>query len=81
MDQARLSRERDGADRMSHERDDVEPELGIDLRTVDLSPRHPRSGLERSLRDALGIHRGPADLDIALPPLPGRGIDGPDLGL
>jgi hypothetical protein len=29
----------------------------------------------------LGIHRGPADLDIALPPLPGRGIDGPDLGL
>ena len=80
LDQAGLSPECDSADRTS-ERDDVEPDLGIDLRTIDLSPRHPRSGLERSLRDALGIHRAPADLDIALPPLPGRGIDGPDLGL
>jgi len=81
LDQARLSPERDSGDRTSRQRDDVEPELGIDQRTIDLSPRHPRSGLERSLRDALGIHRAPADLDIALPPLPGRGMDGPDLGL
>jgi hypothetical protein len=81
LDQAGLSPERDCADRTPHERDDVEPELGIDLRTIDLSPRHARSCVERSLRDALGIHRAPADLDIALPSLPGRSIDGPDLGL
>jgi hypothetical protein len=81
LDRAGLSRECDSADRTSRERGDVESDLGIDLRTADLSPRHPRSGFERSLRDALGVHRAPADLDIALPPLPGRGIDGPDLVL
>ncbi|MGH8990715.1 MAG: hypothetical protein ACRDZ7_04225 [Acidimicrobiia bacterium] len=61
--------------------DDREVELGIDLRAIDLSPRHPQTpGLERHLWEALGIHRASADLDIAMPPLPGRGIDGPDLG-
>ena len=61
--------------------DDRAADLGIDLRTIDLSPPRPRAGIERRVREALGIDRPPADLDIALPPLPGRGIDGPDLGL
>ncbi|MGH8990926.1 MAG: MobF family relaxase [Acidimicrobiia bacterium] len=56
-------------------------DLGIDLRTIDLSPHLPRSGLERRLHDAIGITRPPDSPDIALPPPPGRGIDGPDLGL
>lgn len=81
LEEVGRSPDRDSADRTSHERDDVEVELGIDLRTIDLSPRHRRSGLERSLREALGIQRVPLDGDIALPPLPGRGIEGPDLGL
>jgi hypothetical protein len=52
----------------------------IDLRTIDLSPTRPRTGIERQLREALGI--GPDDpVNLPLPPLPGRGIDGPDLGL
>jgi hypothetical protein len=60
--------------------DDREVEVDIDLRTIDLSPRHPQSGLERQLWETIGIHRAFPDPDIATPPLPGRGIDGPDLG-
>ncbi|MGH2628501.1 MAG: hypothetical protein ACRDHY_17835, partial [Anaerolineales bacterium] len=60
--------------------DDREVEPGIDLRKIDLSPRHPQTGLERQLWETIGIHRAFADPDIALPPLPGSGIDGPDLG-
>lgn len=60
--------------------DDREVEPGIDLRTIDLSPRHPQSGLERQLWETIGIHRAFPDPDVAMPPLPGRGIDGPDLG-
>jgi len=52
----------------------------VDLRTIDLSPTRPRAGIERHLREALGIR--PNDpIDVPLPPLPGRGLDGPDLGL
>jgi conjugative relaxase-like TrwC/TraI family protein len=61
--------------------DDLAADLGVDLRTIDLSPRHPRAGIERRVREALGIDTAPAEIDIPLPPLPGRGIDGPDLGL
>jgi conjugative relaxase-like TrwC/TraI family protein len=51
----------------------------IDLRTIDLSSTRPHVGIERELRNALGIR--PSDpISIPLPPLPGRGIDGPDLG-
>ena len=52
----------------------------IDLRTIDLPDRRPRAGIERAIHDALGTtrHRSP---DVPLPPLPGHGIDGPDLGL
>jgi len=62
------------------QQDGREVELDIDLRTIDLSPRHPQTGLERQLWETIGIHRAFADPDIAMPPLPGRGIDGPDLG-
>ena len=60
---------------------DLEAALrSIDLRTIDLSPTRPRTGIERHLREALGIR--PSDpIDIPLPPIPGRGLDGPDLGL
>ncbi len=68
------------AEREPVQPDDREAELGIDLRTIDLSPRHPKTGLERQLWETIGIHRAFPDHDIALPPLPGRGIDGPDLG-
>lgn len=52
----------------------------IDLRTIDLSSTRRRTGIERQLREALGIR--PKDpIDIPHPPLPGRGLDGPDLGL
>jgi hypothetical protein len=82
---ARLRDPDRGLDQSAAPMEGPEPEdlvagLGIDLRTVDLSPRLPRSGLERRLHDAIGITRH-ADLpDIAVPPLPGHGIDGPDLG-
>jgi hypothetical protein len=53
----------------------------IDLRTIDLSARLPRPGFERDTSKALGLSRRDA-ADIALPPLPGHGLDtGPDLGL
>jgi hypothetical protein len=52
----------------------------IDLRTIDLSPRRPRTGIERTASDALGLSWR-RDADIAHPPLPGHGLDaGPDLG-
>jgi hypothetical protein len=52
----------------------------IDLRTIDLSPTRPRAGIEHHLREALGLR--PSDpIHLPLPPLPGRGIDGPELGL
>src|SRR5205807_3800803 len=68
-----------------HERtpsdDGLEPALrSIDLRTIDLSPRRPRTGIERRLRETLGIGQPADPIDIPLPPLPGRGIEGPDLG-
>ena len=56
-------------------------DLAIDLRTIDISPHQPRSGLKRRLHDAIGITRHPDPPGIALPPPPSRGIDGPDLGL
>lgn len=59
---------------------DVTADLGIDLRTIDRSPHRPRSGLERGVHDTIGIRRQPDVPDIALPPPPGRGIDGPDFG-
>jgi hypothetical protein len=51
----------------------------IDLRTIDLSPI-PRTGIERRLRERLGIGQPADQMNIPLPPLPGRGIEGPDLG-
>src|SRR5438094_944039 len=68
-----------------HHQDAVEPELeaalrSIDLRTIKLPDRTPRAGIERAIHDALGITRRPGP-DVPLPPLPGHGIDGPDLGL
>lgn len=53
----------------------------IDLRTIDLSPKQPVTGIEQRLREALGIAPPGEPVDVPLPPLPGRGIDGPDLGL
>jgi hypothetical protein len=53
----------------------------IDLRTIDLSPGRPRTGLKRHLDDAVGITRRDDPLDQLLRPPPGRGIDGPDLGV
>ena len=53
----------------------------IDLRTIDLSLHRPRTGLERRLDDALGIRRPDDPTDRLLRPPPGRGIDGPDIGL
>jgi hypothetical protein len=53
----------------------------IDLRTIDLSPSRPRAGIERHLDDRLGISRADDPLDQLLRPPPGRGVDGPDLGL
>jgi conjugative relaxase-like TrwC/TraI family protein len=61
--------------------DDLVADLGIDLRTIDLSPHLPRSGLKRRLHDAIGMTRHPDRSDPALPPPPSRGIDGPDLSL
>lgn len=51
----------------------------IDLRTIKLPDRRPRAGIERAIHDALDINRRPGP-DVPLPPLPGHGIDGPDLG-
>jgi conjugative relaxase-like TrwC/TraI family protein len=53
----------------------------IDLRTIDLSPARPRTGIERRLGDALGITRPDDPIERLLRPPPGRGVDGPDLGL
>lgn len=55
----------------------------IDLREIDLSPRRPDTWIERRTTDqALSLRRHTDVPDIALPPLPGRGLDaGPDLGL
>jgi hypothetical protein len=63
--------------------DHAQPELeaalrSIDLRTVNHGDRRPRTLLERAVRDALGIARHPGRPDVS--PMPGRGIDGPDLG-
>jgi conjugative relaxase-like TrwC/TraI family protein len=54
----------------------------IDLRTIDPSPR-PRTGIDHRTTDkALGLTNRRDRADIALPSLPGHGIDaGPDLGL
>jgi conjugative relaxase-like TrwC/TraI family protein len=53
----------------------------IDLRTIDLSAHRPRTGFERDASKAPALSRRDA-ADIALPPLPGHGLDaGPDLGL
>jgi hypothetical protein len=55
----------------------------IDLRTIDLSPRQPTSGIEhRTTNKSLGLSIRREGADIALPPPPSHGIDaGPDLGL
>ena len=54
----------------------------IDLRTIDLSRPLPRTGIERTTSKALGPSSPRGGADIALPPLPGHGLDaGPDLGL
>lgn len=53
----------------------------LDLRTIDLSPRRPRTGLERRLDDAFRIRRPGNPGVVPLRPPPGRGIDGPDIGL
>ena len=50
----------------------------IDLRTIDLSAHLPRTGIERTTGDALGLSQRTDGTDIALPPLPSHG---PDLGL
>lgn len=39
----------------------------IDLRTIDLSPRRPRTGIERRLRETLGIGQ-PGDNRYPAPP-------------
>lgn len=82
---ARLGHTASGLDRSAAqpetpEPDDLSTDLDIDLRTIDLSPRLPRSGIEHRLRRNLGLSRSPDIPDIDLPPLPGQGIDGPDLG-
>jgi hypothetical protein len=69
----------------AHDQDPAETELeaalqSIDLRTIELPARRPRAGIERAIHDALGITRHPGHPDVPLPPLPGHGIDGPDLG-
>jgi hypothetical protein len=65
-----------------HSTSDLDAALeSIDLRTIDLSPARPRNGLERRLGDALGITRLDDPIERLLRPPPGRGIDGPDLGL
>jgi hypothetical protein len=69
-----------------HDHDTAEPEFeaalrSIDLRTINLPDRRPRAGIERAVHDALGITRHPGHPDVPHPPLPGHGIDGPDLGL
>ena len=54
----------------------------IDLRTIDLSRHLPRTNSERTTSKALGLSSPRGGADIALPPLPGHGLDaGPDLGL
>jgi hypothetical protein len=64
-----------------HAQPELEPSLrSIDLRTINLGDRKPRTRLERAVRDALGIARQRAHPDVPRPPLPGHGIDGPDLG-
>jgi len=61
------------------------PQFGIDealelIRSVDLSQVHrPSAGIERRLREALGIERTDP-IQLPLPPLPGRSIEGPDIG-
>jgi hypothetical protein len=54
----------------------------IDLRTIDLSAHLPGTGIERTTSKALGLSQHRDGANIALPPLPGHGLDaGPDLGL
>ncbi|HKN88771.1 MAG TPA: hypothetical protein VJ622_00695, partial [Acidimicrobiia bacterium] len=79
--QLRLPRPHLGRGATHREPPQPDADLGIDLRTIDLSPHPPRSGLKRRLHDAIGITRPPDLPDIALPPPPCRGMDGPDLGL
>jgi conjugative relaxase-like TrwC/TraI family protein len=55
-------------------------DLDIDLRTIDLGNRVRGCGLRRRLDDALGPARRREGVDVAPPPLPGHGIDGPDVG-
>lgn len=60
-----------------------EYELGdfdIDLRTIDLGLLSRGCGLQRRLEDALGPARLRDGVDLPHPPLPGRGLDGPDFG-
>jgi hypothetical protein len=63
----------------AHPRDELSP-FDIDLRTLDLSPRRPATGLDRRLEEALGLNRGRLPIDVPHPPLPDHGIDGPDFG-
>jgi hypothetical protein len=53
----------------------------IDLRTIDLTPKRPATGIEQRLREVLGIAPPGEPVNFPRPPVPGRGIDGPDLGL
>jgi conjugative relaxase-like TrwC/TraI family protein len=82
---ARLDGRTDGLVTADHdhaanlESDDSLPSIG--LRTVDLSPRHGRTGMERAVADALGLRRTGDGAGIAIPSHPGHGFDaGPDLG-
>jgi hypothetical protein len=47
---------------------------------MNLGDRKPRTRLERAVRDNLGAARHARHTDVPRPPLPGHGIDGPDLG-
>ncbi|MDQ1499104.1 MAG: hypothetical protein QOI86_2444 [Actinomycetota bacterium] len=76
------SRTADPAPDHEHSVNDLDAVLeSIDLRTMDLYPGRPRTGLERHLDDALGITRPDDPIEMLLRPPPAQGIDGPDLGL
>jgi chromosome segregation ATPase len=84
---SRLGRDVDQDDPAAAEqiRPDRQPEaelgeLDIDLRTIDLGSRVRGCGLRRRLDDALGPARRREGADVPHPPLPGHGLDGPDLG-
>jgi hypothetical protein len=54
--------------------------VGKRAKAAGLGDRKPRTRLERAVRDALRAARHARHPDVTRPPLPGHGIDGPDLG-